>query len=137
MTVLRRLDPRSLGVAFLLALTAACSEGSSEATGYELALELAPTPPTVGPATATLVVTDDEGRAVEGAVVRVEGNMNHAGMVPVFADAVEVEPGRYEAAFEFTMGGDWFLLVDAETPDGRTSRWQRDVPGVTRARSEE
>ena len=28
-----------------------------------------------------------------------------------------------------------FLLVDAETPDGRTARWQRDVPGVARARS--
>jgi hypothetical protein len=54
-------------------------------------------------------------------------------MVPVFADAVEVEPGRYRAELEFTMGGDWFLLVDAETRDGRTLRWQRDVPGVARA----
>jgi hypothetical protein len=135
--LLARSGPRTWCGALLLALAAACAEAPSEAHGYELALELQPSPPTIGPATAVLVVTDHEGRAVEGARVSLEGNMNHAGMVPVFADAREVEPGRYEAGFEFTMGGDWFLLVDAETAEGRMCRWQRDVPGVSRARSGE
>jgi hypothetical protein len=51
-------------------------------------------------------------------------------MVPVFAPALETAPGRYQAALEFTMGGDWFILVRAELPDGRTMERKIDVPGV-------
>ena len=56
--------------------------------------------------------------------------MNHAGMVPVFADAVEIAPGRYRADLEFTMSGDWFILVRADLPDGRSMERKIDVPGV-------
>ena len=56
--------------------------------------------------------------------------MNHAGMVPVFADARETAPGRYEATLNFTMAGDWFILVQARLPDGRTVEQAIDVPGV-------
>ena len=44
--------------------------------------------------------------------------MSHAGMVSVFAEAREVEPGRYRGNLEFTMAGDWLLSVYVTLPDG-------------------
>ena len=51
-------------------------------------------------------------------------------MKPVFADAREVEPGKYEAALELTMGGDWFVVVNGTLADGRKLKRKVDVPGV-------
>jgi hypothetical protein len=51
-------------------------------------------------------------------------------MVPVVAQAREVSPGHYEADLEFTMGGDWFILVRADLPDGRSLERSVDVPAV-------
>jgi hypothetical protein len=62
--------------------------------------------------------------------MRLEGNMSHPGMRPVFGTAREVAPGTYEAPLELPMGGDWFLLVDATLPDGGTLHRQVDLPGV-------
>ena len=42
----------------------------------------------------------------------------------------ETAPGRYQADLEFTMGGDWFILVRAELLDGRSMERKIDVPGV-------
>ncbi len=65
-----------------------------------------------------------------GAQVKVEANMSHAGMAPVFADASEAAPGRYQAQLEFTMSGDWVLLIDLTLPDGRRLQRQIEVKGV-------
>jgi hypothetical protein len=60
---------------------------------------------------------------VEADAVRIEGNMSHAGMVPVLDSAVQEAPGRYVVDdFGFTMPGDWVLSVEATLPDGRTAR---------------
>jgi hypothetical protein len=56
--------------------------------------------------------------------------MSHAGMVPVLALARETTPGRYQAELELTMVGDWFMLVRADLPDGRSMERKIDVPGV-------
>lgn len=45
--------------------------------------------------------------------------MTHAGMVPVFADAKEIEPGRYQSSMELSMAGDWHVLVHVTLPDSR------------------
>ena len=93
--------------------------------------EISPQPPRVGPAVFNLRLTDAaSSKPVSGARVRLEGNMTHAGMTPVFADATEAEPGRYRATLEFTMGGDWVVLVHAALPDGRKIERQFDVKGV-------
>jgi hypothetical protein len=55
--------------------------------------------------------------------------MAHAGMKPVFADATE-EVGLYRANLEFTMAGDWFILIDGKLADGRSFRKKIDVKGV-------
>ena len=64
-----------------------------------------------------------------GATINLEGNMNHAGMVPTLAQAQEVVPGQYEASLEFTMAGDWFILVQADLPDGRMMQHRVDLAG--------
>jgi hypothetical protein len=91
---------------------------------------VSPDPPAVGPATVTVTLQDDGGKPITGATVQVEGNMNHAGMEPVFGTAQEKNPGRYEAPLEFTMGGDWFLLINASLADGRKVNQKVDVAGV-------
>ena len=53
-------------------------------------------------------------------------------MVPVFADVWETAPGRYAATLNFTMAGDWFVLVHARVPDGRAVEQTIDLPGVQR-----
>jgi hypothetical protein len=84
----------------------------------------------IGDTTASLKLTDASGSPLEDATVRLEGNMDHAGMKPSFADLVETEPGKYSGTLEFTMGGDWFILVTAKTSDGITVERKIDVPGV-------
>ena len=118
-----------------LALLAACGCAGGVTTGVgDMTIDLAlrPDPPRVGEATAVVTLTDKDGRPVRGAAVKLEGNMNHAGMTPVFADAREAEPGKYEAALEFTMGGDWFVLVNVTFADGRKLSRKVDVRGVKR-----
>jgi len=80
--------------------------------------EIAPQPPRVGQVTITLQVTDTSGKTVSGARIKLEGNMSHAGMVPVFADAAEVEANRYRANMQLTMAGDWVVVVHLILPDG-------------------
>jgi len=59
--------------------------------------------------------------------------MSHAGMVPVFAEAREIEPGRYRANMELTMAGDWVVSVHATLSDGTNLDQQFDIKGVAPA----
>jgi hypothetical protein len=93
-------------------------------------LTVMPHPPYVGPATVVVSLTDDQGAPITGATLLLEGNMTHPGMVPSVAEASEVSPGQYEAVLELTMGGDWYILVQGELPDGRTFEHTTDLPGV-------
>jgi hypothetical protein len=112
-------------------LLAGCRKEAGAQTDVLIAHEIAPRPPVVGvPATVGLKVTDEAGRSLTGAKIKVEGNMSHAGMAPVFAEAGEVAPGRYQAHLEFNMSGDWVLLIDLTLPDGRKFQRQLEVKGV-------
>jgi hypothetical protein len=79
----------------------------------------------------TVTLTDSGGDPVSGATIELEGTMTHAGMVPTFADAEEQAPGSYVASLEFTMGGDWVIIVRTTLADGTSLEQQFDVPGVT------
>lgn len=87
----------------------------------ELALELAvgPAPARVGPAVVALTLRDPNDRPVEGAALSLRGDMAHAGMVPVLAEADETGPGVYTADLAWTMAGDWTVTVQGALPDGR------------------
>lgn len=115
-----------------VALASGCNKEGASVDAQDVKLEFAmrPDPPRVGAATATIQLTDRENRPVRGAALKLEGNMNHAGMEPVFADAKETAPGKYEATLQLTMGGDWFVLIEGNLPDGRKLKRKVDVPGV-------
>jgi len=84
-----------------------------------------------------LRLTDDSGTAVKGARLRLEGNMSHPGMTPVFADAQEIEPGRYGSNMVLSMAGDWVILVYATLPDGRKFERQFEIKDLQPPKSVE
>ena len=66
---------------------------------------------------------DADGQPIDGAgPVTLRGDMNHAGMKPVLADATGTGGGQYTADFEWTMAGDWTVAIEATLPDGRVKR---------------
>lgn len=56
--------------------------------------------------------------------------MSHPGMAPVFAEARETEPGRYQSVIELSMAGDWYVLAHVTLPDGRKLDQQIEIKGV-------
>ena len=123
---------RRAAVAFVL-LSALLGSGCRSHSGpgeLSMRCEVAPQPPRVGPATVAVTLTGAAGARVNGARVRIEGDMAHPGMGPVFADARQVGPGLYSGVLDFTMPGDWALVVHAALPDGGQLEKQVNVKGV-------
>ncbi len=92
--------------------------------------EIEPSPPRVGKATLNLTLRDSTGHLITGANVKLEGNMSHPGMKPIIANAEEIEPGQYSAEMNFTMAGDWFVIVTTSLGDSTEVETQIKVPGV-------
>ena len=81
----------------LCLLLGACARGGRDLPDVALDLIVDPWSPRIGPATVTLTLADAKSQPIRGARVEPEGNMHHAGMVPVLAQAGEVSPGQYQA----------------------------------------
>lgn len=115
-----------------VAVSIGCRQATTQQSNTDTKVDLTfePSPPVVGDAKVTLSLASESGEPIKGAEVQLEGNMNHAGMKPSFADLAEVEPGRYTGTLEFTMSGDWFILVTATTKDGQRVERKIDVKGV-------
>jgi hypothetical protein len=80
----------------------------------ELTVGLLVTNPRVGKVPVILTLKY-QNKPLTDAVVTVRGDMTHAGMSPVQADAREVGQGRYAVDdFDFTMSGDWVLSITAK-----------------------
>ena len=111
---------------------AGCGE---TATPVHISWSLDPTPPVAGvETTARLTVQDDRQRPMRGARLRLEGHMSHPGMTPIVVPAIEREDGRYEAQMQFSMAGDWILVVTGDLRDGTRVTEQVEVRGVRPAR---
>ncbi len=65
-----------------------------------------------------------------GARIKLEGNMSHAGMAPVFADAKEIEPGRYQSHMDVSMAGDWHVSARVTLAGGREVVREFELKGV-------
>ena len=113
-----------------LALVQGCRNQTEQAPDLTLAHEVFPQPPRTGQVTVTLTLTDTSGTPVTGARLKLEGNMSHAGMAPAFADANEIEAGRYRSTMELSMAGDWYVSVRVTLPDGREFDRQFEINGV-------
>lgn len=115
---------------FVLLLLAACggraSQQETQDDSYVMELEALST--TVGPAALEIALTGPDGAPVTDATLNVRGDMSHAGMVPVLQEGhTRNRQGIYSVPFEWTMAGDWIVIVEARLPDGQTITRQFDV----------
>ena len=122
---------RLSGALLACSLWIACDRQPDTAPGVSLTWDLEPAPPVAGVAgVARLTLRDARGRPVTGARLRLEGHMSHPGMSPVLSAVSERGSGTYEVPIEFTMAGDWILVVTGDLPGiGRITR-QIEVVGV-------
>ena len=101
-------------------------QNQSPDNNVTLEMTVEPEQPTVGPAHLIFTLNDTSGRPINDATLKIEGNMTHAGMVPVQAEVSAGETGRYVVPFEWTMGGDWMVTVDITLADGQ--EYSRQFP---------
>jgi hypothetical protein len=107
-----------------------CRKPAGAPDGISIKTSITPRPVRSGTETISIQLTSASQQPIAGAHVQVEGDMDHPGMAPVFADAVESSPGNYKAPLNFTMGGDWVVLFHITLSDGRKVEQQMDVKGV-------
>jgi hypothetical protein len=135
LTVSRRNRPQTDLSVLLLALWAcwlgvACHR-TAQARDLTFESSLTPRRAAVGrPALLELRVLDASGRPVLGAHLRVEAQMSHPGMAPFLATAAERGNGVYEASLQFSMAGDWIVLVTGSLSNGDKVEHRIEVPGV-------
>ena len=114
----------------LLCLFVALSCRTQSSAEVTIAHEVLPQPPRVGQVEIRLRPTDASRTPLMGAEIKLEGNMSHAGMSPVFADTLEVAPGEYRANMDLSMAGDWVILVHLTLRDGVKLERQFEIKGV-------
>ena len=122
-----------LAALFVCLLLSACAMApQTPAPAEQAALAIDLLPPETGASHLQVRVTGTDGAPVTDAQVSLEGNMNHAGMVPVISDPVTDDAdgaadGFYQVPFEFTMFGDWIITVSVTTADGAAVSENVDV----------
>lgn len=125
---------RFLLIGLLFLLGSGCARESQRAAVEDLQISLTavPFPAVIGPARLVIRVQDSAGNPLDDAVLSIKGDMTHAGMTP---ELVELqgggEAGYYNVPFEWTMGGDWIVTVEATLADGRTARQRFEMAVLT------
>ena len=109
---------------------AACRKPGPADAEFTFSCSVAPQPARVGLTTVTVRLISQKAQPLTGARLRIEGDMSHPGMEPVFANARETAPGNYVARFRLTMPGDWVILVQGNLADGQKIDRQVDLKGV-------
>lgn len=118
----------SLLLALSLLLLTACREsaqpaptveGSTSTPDIDIEMAVEPAPPAAGDAFLVVTLHYADGVPIDQANVAARGDMNHAGMVPVFGQTRDNINGVYRIPFEWTMGGDWIVTLTVTLPDGR------------------
>ena len=120
----RRLILASICVGFGIG----CHRPSNRSGGLTAEFEIKPT--RVGPVVISLTLTDAAAHPLTGAHIAIEADMSHAGMSPVFAEAKEVQPGRYQSQLSLGMAGDWVILLHGTLSNGEKLERQFDVRNV-------
>ena len=105
-------------LALVLLVAAACRQQQQTAPA-DIALELIASDTVVGETTLTLTVLDSDGKPLSNpGTLSVRGDMSHAGMVPVFAEAGSATNGVFSLPFEWTMAGSWLVEASLKLPSG-------------------
>ena len=117
------------GAFFVTVLLPGCKHSVGASSRIEAKCEIYPRPAKVGFSSITIRLID-HGASATGAHLKLEADMSHPGMSPVFADVSETAPGRYESHLNFTMAGDWVLTVRGSLADGEHIEKEVPLPGV-------
>ncbi len=111
---------RLVVLVFIIALAGCRQQGLSSA---DLRLELTASDMRVGETTLLLRVTDGDGTLIsDPGALSVRGDMDHAGMAPVLAEADSAADGVFSLPFEWTMGGGWIVEATLTRPNGDVAR---------------
>jgi hypothetical protein len=105
-----------------------CHRPSNPSSG--VTAEFGVNPRRVGPVVISLTLADAAAHPLTGAHIAIEADMSHAGMSPVFAEAKEVQPGRYQSQLSLGMAGDWVILLHGTLSNGEKLERQFDVRDV-------
>lgn len=127
---MRKILLRTRMITILLVLMIAVAGCREEATPtpeaqqspYIMSLDVEPSPAAVGETMLIFTVREERSPLIGGAKVSVRGDMNHAGMEPVFGEVDEDIDGLYWVPFEWTMAGEWILTVTIDFADGSTAQ---------------
>ncbi len=87
----------------MFALLAACGSQSAPPptpVDADLSLRAEPEPPAVGDTTLIVTLKDASGAPIDGATLRVHGDMDHQGMMPVDRETSESAAGEYRVPFK-------------------------------------
>jgi hypothetical protein len=111
-------------------LPAGCRKPAETDSAIVIESAIVPSPARIGLATVTLRLSDAAGKPVRQARIALEADMSHAGMRPEFGKAGEIAAGRYQGRLNFTMAGDWVVLMHVTLPGGHKLERQMEVNGV-------
>jgi len=113
---------RTVFLLIILLLAAGCRQAAltptpdASAQIAQIALTIEPQPPAVGTATLTVIVTK-QSQPLAGVSLAVRGDMTHAGMAPVIANAKTDAQGKIDIPFKWSMSGDWIVTVTVTLAD--------------------
>ena len=99
-----------------LLLLASCRQ--QQLSSADVQLELSASDRRVGETLLLLRVSDRDGKAVsKPGTLSIRGDMDHAGMAPVLAEAESAAEGVFSIPFEWTMGGSWTVEATLTLPN--------------------
>jgi YtkA-like len=101
--------------------TAGCSSSDRKRFVSDLVFscDSQPDPPRVGNNVFSANLGTANRQPLEGARISLEVDMTHPGMAPSFVTMQPATPGRYQAALNLSMPGDYTLLFHITLADGR------------------
>lgn len=70
------------------------------------------------PVEFVFTLKDITGTPIQNAKIDIEATMNHAGMVPLFTEALFINGPIYKTRFKLTMLGEWILFLTIRLPNG-------------------
>lgn len=110
---------RQIGCVLILFLfLAACRQQRQSSSDYSLSVAVVGKQ--VGPSQITVSVHDAHGNTLENpGAIALRGDMDHAGMAPVFAESREVIDGAFTVPFQWTMAGAWILEATLTLESGQ------------------
>lgn len=128
---IRRFSKFLTGPVFIvLSVVAGCNRRASNSSSLALSWTVSPEPVRVGHTEFTLSVKQRASSPSTGARIRLEADMAHPGMAPVFGDTKEIAPGTYRGELDLTMPGDWVVLAHGNLSNGEKFERQIELNGV-------